>query len=68
MMRVLGVLGVMVGKYVDGVVLRVVYSVGCCGGSDIEGLYEALWRLRGCGVGGGDIYIVRVDWVLWLVV
>ncbi len=32
MMRVLGVLGFFVGKYVDGVVLRVVFSVGCCRG------------------------------------
>ncbi len=66
-MRVLGALGVLVGKYVDGVVLRVVFSVGCCWGAEIGSLCEALWLCGDCGMGGGMFCLVKVLQVLWFV-
>ncbi len=58
---------VLVGKYVDVVVLVVVFSLGCCWVWGVGSLCEALCRCGRCGMGRGKVYQVRGVYVLWLV-
>ena len=55
------------GKYADIDVLWVGFSWGVVGCDEVGSLCEALWLCGGCGLGGGNVCLVVVVYVLWLV-